>query len=108
MWTKYCFLSLNESSHTPHVSHLGPTYPMWWAIAQSFDLTEIVNQNPYPLSDEQQKHIIKEIYNNDYSKFHEYKLALSEFSIDIEAKGKFVVAYRELTYDPVKKNTTTQ
>lgn len=67
------------------------------------DLTEIINQNPYPLSDEQQKHIIKEIYNNDYSKFHEYKLALSEFSIDIESKGKFVVAYRELTYDPVKK-----
>lgn len=75
-----------------HKSHLIP----------EIDLTQLIKQNPYQLSTEQQKHIIKEIYNNDYSKFHEYKLALSEFSIDLESKGKFVVAYRELTYDPVK------
>lgn len=75
-----------------HKSHLIP----------EIDLTELIQQNPYQLSIEQQKHIIKEIYNNDYSKFHDYKLALCDFSIDLESKGKFVVAYRELTYDPVK------
>ena len=72
-------------------------------LIPDIDLTELINQNPYQLSNEQQKHIIKEIYNSDYNIFHYYKLALCEFSIDIESKGKFVVAYRELTYDPVKK-----
>jgi superfamily I DNA and/or RNA helicase len=72
-------------------------------LIPEIDLAELIKQNPYQLSIEQQKHIINEIYHNEYSKFHEYKLALCEFSIDIESKGKFVVAYRELTYDPVKK-----
>ncbi len=72
-------------------------------LIPEIDLTELIKQNPYQLSIEQQKHIINEIYHNEYSKFHEYKLALCEFSIDIESRGKFVVAYRELTYDPVKK-----
>jgi superfamily I DNA and/or RNA helicase len=67
------------------------------------DLTGLINQNPYQLTDEQQKHIIKEIYNNDYKTFHDYELALCEFSIDIESRGKFVVAFRKLTYDPVEK-----
>jgi hypothetical protein len=72
-------------------------------LIPEIDLAVLIKQNPYQLSIEQQKHIINEIYQNEYSKFHEYKLALCEFSIDIESKGKFVVAYRELTYDPVKK-----
>ncbi|WP_291117894.1 DEAD/DEAH box helicase [Flavobacterium sp. UBA6135] len=76
-----------------HRSHLIP----------EIDVTELVKQNPYQLSLEQQRHMIKEIYQNEYSKFHDYKLALCEFSIDLESKGKFVVAYRELTYDPVKR-----
>ena len=89
------YLECYKANNDPflHKTHLIP----------EIDLTELIKQNPYQLSKEQQKHIITEIYNNDYSKFHDYKLALCEFSIDIESKGKFVVAYRELTYDPVKK-----
>ena len=67
------------------------------------DLTELAKQNPYQLTDEQQKQIIKDIYHKDYNKFHDYELAISEFSIDIQSKGKFIIAYRKLTFDPVKK-----
>lgn len=89
------YLECNKANNNPflHKANLIP----------KIDLKELIKQSPYQLSNDQQKHIIKEIYNSDYSKFCDYKLALSEFSIDIEAKGKFVVAYRELTYDPVKK-----
>lgn len=88
------YLECYKANNDPflHKPHLIP----------EIDLTELRKHNPYHLSIEQQKHIINEIYHTDYSKFHDYKLALSEFSIDIESRGKFVVAYRELTYDPVK------
>ena len=89
------YLECNKANNDPflHKTHLIP----------EIDLEELIKQSPYQLSIEQQKHIIKEIYSNDYNKFYEYKLALCEFSIDLDSKGKFVVAYRELTYDPVKK-----
>lgn len=89
------YLECNRANNDPflHKTHLIP----------EIDLDVLIKQSPYSLSNEQQKHIIKEIYNNEYTKFYDYKLALCEFSIDIEARGKFVVAYRELTYDPVKK-----
>lgn len=89
------YLECYKANNDPflHKAHLIP----------QIDLEEMINQNPYQLSDKQQKHITNEIYNNDYSKFHDYKLALCEFSIDIESKGKFVVAYRELTFDPVQR-----
>lgn len=67
------------------------------------DLTELTNQNPYKLTDLQQKHIIKEIYNNDYNIFYNYEFTLCEFSIDLESRGKFIVAFRKLNYDPVEK-----
>ncbi|WP_162343771.1 DEAD/DEAH box helicase [Cyclobacterium salsum] len=67
------------------------------------DLTELAKKNPYPLSDEQQKQIIKDIYHNDYNKYFNYELAISEFSIDLYSKGKFVIAYRKLELDPVDK-----
>jgi hypothetical protein len=57
---------------------------------------KLVSQNSNISSDHQND-------NNDYKSYNDYKLALCEFSIDIESKGKFVVAYRELTFDPVKK-----
>ena len=76
-----------------HKTHLIP----------DLDIHELKNHNPYFLTDKQQKHIIKEIYNNDYNSFYEYELAICEFSIDLESKGKFVVAYRKLMYDPVGK-----
>lgn len=73
-------------------------------LLPKIDLTVLLQHNTYQLSLEQQQYLLKEIYRNEYNKYKEYKLALSEFSIDIESKGKFVVAYRELTYDPVKKS----
>ena len=72
-------------------------------VIPNIDLSELINHNPYKLSDEQQKYLIKNIYNNDYNKFHDYELALSEFSIEIEGKGKFVVAFRKLSFDPIEK-----
>ncbi|RLD53247.1 MAG: DNA helicase [Bacteroidetes bacterium] len=72
-------------------------------IIPNTDLNVLIDQDPYQLTDKQQKHILKEIYHNDYNKFYDYKLALCEFSIDIESRGKFVVAYRKLTFDPIEK-----
>lgn len=89
------YLECYKANNDPflHLAHLIP----------EIDLAALVRQSPFQLSNDQQRHIIREIYDNDYHKFHDYKLALCEFSIDIESRGKFVVAYRELTYDPVKK-----
>lgn len=89
------YLECYKANNDPflHKQHLIP----------NLDLAGLIHQNPYQLTNEQQKHIIKEIYNNDYRTFHDYELALCEFSIDIESRGKFVVAYRILTYDPVEK-----
>jgi len=89
------YLECYKANHDPflHKQHLIP----------NVDLTELINQNPYKLSPEQQSHVIKEIYNNDYIKFYNYELALCEFSIDLKSRGKFVVAFRKLTYDPVEK-----
>jgi hypothetical protein len=89
------YLECYKANNDPflHKQHLIP----------NMDLTGLIIQNPYKLTDEQQKHIIKEIYNNSYKTFHDYELALCEFSIDLASKGKFVVAYRKLTYDPVEK-----
>lgn len=72
-------------------------------LIANIDLIELINQNPYQLTDVQQKQIIKEIYNNDYNKFYDYELALNEFSIDLESRGKFIVAFRKLTFDPIAK-----
>lgn len=89
------YLECYKANQNPflHKQHLIP----------NIDLAELINQNPYQLTDEQQKNILKEIYNNDYKTFYEYELALCELSIDLESRGKFVVAYRKLTYDPVRK-----
>ena len=72
-------------------------------LIQNLDLENLIENNPYKLSSTQQKQIIKEIYANDYNKFYEYELALCDFSIDIESKGKFVITYRKLTFDPIEK-----
>lgn len=76
-----------------HKAHLIP----------DLDVIELENLNPYPLTDKQLKHLTKDIYNNDYSSFCYYELAICKFSIDLEFKGKFVVAYKLLTFDPVEK-----
>lgn len=72
-------------------------------LIHSIDLNELIKQNPYKLNLAQLKNLIKEIYHNDYKKFFDYELAISEFSIDLESKGKFVVAYRKLTFNPVDR-----
>jgi superfamily I DNA and/or RNA helicase len=89
------YLECYKANYDPflHKTHLIP----------NIDINELINENPYQLSNKQQKHIIKEIYNNDYYTFHNYELAICEFSIDLDSKGKFVVAFRKLTYDPVGK-----
>ncbi|MDR2962067.1 MAG: hypothetical protein LBU90_00260 [Bacteroidales bacterium] len=61
------------------------------------------SQDSLLLTNEELQHFIKEIYHNDYKTYHDYNLAVSIFSIDLESKGKFVVAYRLVTFDPVKK-----
>lgn len=72
-------------------------------LIPNIDLTTLQPTEPYHLTDEQQRHIIKDIYHNDYLHFHDYELAFCEFSIDLLGKGKFVVAYRTLTFDPVER-----
>ena len=57
------------------------------------DLTELAKKNPYQLTDEHQKQIIKDIYHNDYNKYYDYELVISEFSIDLPSKGKFCLLY---------------
>ncbi len=89
------YLECYKANNDPflHNTHLIP----------GLDLTELIKNTPHQLSAEQQKKLIKEIYNNDYKTFFDYQLALSEFSVDLESKGKFVIAFRKLEFDPVKK-----
>lgn len=89
------YLECYKANNDPflHKQHLIP----------ELDLNKLLDQNPFQLTDEQQTRIIKEVYNNAYNKFCHYDLALNEFSIDLESRGKFVVAYRKLSFDPVKK-----
>lgn len=89
------FLECYKANHDPFLHKLH--------VIPNIDLSKLIYHNPYTLSDEQQKYLIKNIYNNDYNKFHDYELALSEFSIEIEGKGKFVVAFRKLSFDPIEK-----
>lgn len=70
-------------------------------LIEEIDLGVLEKESPYYLNDAQQRKIITEIYLDDYHHNKDYELALCEFSIDIQGKGKFVVAYRKLTFDPI-------
>lgn len=72
-------------------------------LIPKIDVNELVQNNPYTLNDQQIQNIITDIYHRDYDAHTDYDLAISEFSLDIESKGKFVIAYRKLTFDPVEK-----
>jgi superfamily I DNA and/or RNA helicase len=72
-------------------------------LIPSIDFEGLKTNTPFLLNAEQQKYIIKEIYKNDYKSTYDYELVYCEFSIDLFSKGKFVVAYRILTFDPVEK-----
>jgi len=89
------YLECYKANNNPflHKMHLIP----------NLDLNTFINNNTAPLTKQQQYHIIRDIYNNDYNTFYDYELALCEFSIDLESRGKFVVAFRKLTYDPIGK-----
>jgi hypothetical protein len=89
------YLECYKANHDPflHKAYLIP----------GLDLTTFEKGREYQLSDDQHRSIIKQIYHNEYKTFYDYQLALSEFSIDLESKGKFVIAFRKLEFDPVKK-----
>ncbi|MCA0427440.1 MAG: DNA2/NAM7 family helicase [Bacteroidetes bacterium] len=72
-------------------------------LIPGIDLHTLQATNPYVLDSAQQKKLIAEIYQNDYPRYQDYELALCEFSIDLESRGKFVVAYRKLSFDPVSR-----
>ncbi|SHM52166.1 AAA domain-containing protein [Cyclobacterium lianum] len=72
-------------------------------LIPGIDLTKLAEESPFSLTLSQLKQIIKDIYHNDYRRYHDYELAISEFSIDLLSKGKFVIAFRRLTLDPVNK-----
>lgn len=73
------YLECYKANNDPflHKGHLIP----------GIDLEELVKQNPYHLSYEQQKTFIKEVYHKEYKSFLDYNLAISEFSIDLTSKG---------------------
>lgn len=89
------YLECYKANQDPflHKEHLIP----------GLDLEVISKHNPYQLSREQMKGFMKEIYQERYDKYMHYELALSEFSIDMHSKGKFIVAYRKLRFDPVEE-----
>lgn len=72
-------------------------------LISEIDLNQFQNNHQYPLSDAQQQTIIKDIYSDNYQKNNGYELAICEFSIDITGKGKYVVAYKKLSFDPIEK-----
>lgn len=72
-------------------------------LIDKIDLDELLTTNPYTLGMAQQEQVIKDIYQDQYQRYHDYELALCEFSIDLPNKGKFVVAYRTLSFDPVNQ-----
>lgn len=88
------YLECYKANRDPflHKTHLIP----------GIDLQGLLNQSPYSLTTEQQKQIVTEIYTNEYKPYNDYELVLSEFSIDLVSKGKFVIAFRKLTFDPVR------
>ena len=89
------YLECYKANNDPflHQMHLIP----------NMDINAFISQNTLSLTDKQQQHILRDIYNNDYNTFHDYELAICEFSIDLASRGKFVVAFRKLTYDPIAK-----
>ena len=72
-------------------------------LIPEIDLHQFHDNNLYQLSDYQQNKIIKEIYADKYQKNIGYDLAICEFSIDILGKGKYIVAYKKLSFDLVEK-----
>lgn len=89
------YIECYRANHDPflHKAHLIP----------GLDLEVLGAGTDYDLEDAQFNKIIKNIYSNDYNKYYEYELAISEFSIDVHSKGKYIVAFRKLQFDPIAR-----
>lgn len=72
-------------------------------LIPGIDESSLALQSPFSLAPDQLKKLIKEIYHNDYNKYHQYQLAICELSIDLNSGKKYVVAYKKLKLDPVRK-----
>jgi len=72
-------------------------------LISGIDVKLLLDTSPFNLSVDQQNQVIKEIYNNNYSKYNNYELAISELSIEFESKGTFIICFRKLKFDPVEK-----
>lgn len=72
-------------------------------LIHGIDLNELKKNLLFQLSDSQFSKVIKDIYQDDYNKNWRFDLAICEMSIDLEAKGKFVIVYRRLYFDPIEK-----
>ena len=71
-------------------------------LIPTIDFSSFTENNPLLLTEEQQKQIIEELYNDNYPKNSRFELALNHFSIDIKHKGRFLVAYQKLSFDPIE------
>lgn len=72
-------------------------------LIPGIDESSLALQSPFSLAPVQLKKLIKEIYHNDYNKYHQYQLAVCELSIDLNSGKKYVVAYKKLKLDPVRE-----
>lgn len=72
-------------------------------LIPGIDNSTLALESPFCLSVEQLKKVIKEIYHNDYNKYHKYQLAISELSIDLNSGKKYVVSFKKIKIDPVRK-----
>lgn len=72
-------------------------------LISGIDNNTLVRKSPYFLSTSQLNQVIKEIFHDDYNKYHQYQLAISELSIDLSSGKKYVVAFKKLKIDPVRR-----
>jgi hypothetical protein len=89
------YLECYKANHDPflHRAHL----------IDGVDLSIFKSNTEYELKAAQFNKIIQDIYHKDYNRYYEYDLAISEFAIDVRSKGKYVVAFRKLRFDPIQR-----
>ncbi len=68
------------------------------------DLSVLKRDRIYQLTDEQMDQLVRDIYKNDINEINSYnQLAINVFSI-ASGKKKYVVCYRNVSFDPSKKS----
>ena len=73
-------------------------------LIPTIDFSSFTENNPLLLTEEQQKQVIEQLYNDNYPKNSRFELALNHFSIDIKHSGRFLVAYQKLSFDPIERS----